>query len=118
MLDAYPQTTKHHRTVFKIGVGVFVVIALAVAVVMLRPLFGKSLAEIRYSRARARWCTRSGVGESAGAVHRVARLRFVQRADRFVIQQSPCADAEQPERFMWQFMRVSGLIMVILCLRT
>src|SRR5512147_2312708 len=46
MFDAYPQTTKHHRTVFKIGVGVFVVIALAVAVVMLRPLFGRSLAEI------------------------------------------------------------------------
>src|SRR5512136_2888566 len=41
--DFFPKTTKYHRTIFKIGAVIFVLVALAVSVVMLRPLLGMPL---------------------------------------------------------------------------
>lgn len=118
MFDAYPQTTKHHRTVFKIGAAIFVVISLAVAVVMLRPLFGRSLAEI------------FAVKSTGALVYALAIVLPVSLPVLYIAWRgsglangplivSPSSSRPTPlkngfERFMWQFMRLSGLIMMIL----
>ncbi|HZY41554.1 MAG TPA: succinate dehydrogenase, cytochrome b556 subunit [Anaerolineae bacterium] len=118
MFDAFPQTTKHHRTVFKIGVVIFGVIALAVAVVMLRPLFGKSLAEIFAVKS-------TGALVYALAIALPVALPVLYIAWRgsglasgpMLISQSSSRPAPMKngfERFMWQFMRLSGLLMVVL----
>jgi succinate dehydrogenase cytochrome b556 subunit len=118
MFDTFPSTTKHHRTVFKIGVAVFVVIVLAVAVVMLRPLFGRSLAEIFAIKS-------TGALIYALAIALPVALPVLYIAWRgsglasgpMLISQSnsrPAPMKNRFERFMWQFMRLSGLLMVIL----
>ena len=118
MFDAYPQTTRHHRTVFKIGVAIFVVIAAAISIVMLRPLVGKSLAEIFT-------VTSTGALVYALAIALPVGLPVLYIAWRgsglangpLLISQSSSRPAPMKsgfERFMWQFMRLSGLIMVVL----
>ena len=118
MFDAFPQTTKHHRAVFKIGAAIFGAIALAVAVVMLRPLFGRSLAEIFAIKS-------SGALVYALAIALPVALPVLYIAWRgsglasgpMLI--SPSGSRPAPvkngfERLMWQFMRLSGLLMVAL----
>ncbi len=118
MFDAFPQTTKHHRKVFKIGVGIFALISLAVAVVMLRPLFGRSLAEIFEVKS-------TGALVYALAIALPVALPVLYIAWRgsglasgpLLISPSNSRPAPMKngfERFMWQFMRFSGLIMVVL----
>ena len=118
LFDAYPQTTRHHRTVFKIGAAIFVVIALAVAVVMLRPLFGRSLAEIFAIKS-------TGALVYALAIVLPVSLPVLYIAWRgsglsnglLIVSSSssrPVPLKNGFERFMWQFMRLSGLLMVIL----
>ncbi|MBI5566893.1 MAG: hypothetical protein HY870_18490 [Chloroflexi bacterium] len=118
MFDAYPQTTRYHRTVFKIGAAIFVVIAAAISIVMLRPLLGKSLAEIFT-------VTSTGALVYALAIALPATLPVLYIAWRgsglssgpLLVSQSssrPAPTKNGFERFMWQFMRLSGLIMVVL----
>jgi succinate dehydrogenase / fumarate reductase, cytochrome b subunit len=118
MFDAFPQTTKHHRAVFKVGAAIFGAIALAVAGVMLRPMFGKSLAEIFAIK-------NTGALVYALAIALPVALPVLYIAWRgsglasgpMVI--SPSGSRPAPvkngfERLMWQFMRLSGLLMVAL----
>ena len=118
LFDAFPRTTKHHRAVFKIGVAIFGVLALAVAVVMLRPLLGKSLAEIFAIKS-------TGALVYALAMALPVTLPVLYIAWRgsglasgpMVI--SPSSSRPAPvkngcERLMWQFMRLSGLLLVVL----
>jgi succinate dehydrogenase cytochrome b556 subunit len=118
MFDAFPQTTKHHRAVFKVGAAIFGAIALAVAVVMLRPLFGRSLAEIFAIKT-------TGALVYALAIALPVALPVLYIAWRgsglasgpMLISQSSSRPAPVKngfERFMWQFMRLSGLLMVVL----
>ena len=46
MFDLFPRTTKYHRRVFMIGAVIFVLAALAISFVMLRPLIGMPLNDI------------------------------------------------------------------------
>jgi len=118
MFDTFPQTTKHYRTVFKIGVAIFGVIALAVAVVMLRPLFGRSLAEIFEVKS-------TGALIYALAIALPVALPVIYIAWRgsglasgpMLISPSSSRPAPMKngvERLLWQFMRLSGLLMVAL----
>ncbi len=118
MFDAYPQTTKHHRTVFKIGAAIFGVIALAVAVVMLRPLFGRSLAEIFAIKSTGALVYALAIVLPVGLPVLYIAWRGSGLSNGPLIV-SPSSSRPVPlkngfERFMWQFMRLSGLIMVIL----
>ena len=118
MFDTYPQTTKYHRTVFKIGVVVFIVVAVAISIVMLRPLLGKSLAEIFT-------VTSTGALVYALAIALPVALPVLYIAWRgsglstgpLMVSQSSSRPAPMKngfERLMWQYMRLSGLVMVIL----
>ncbi|CAG0945809.1 Succinate dehydrogenase 2 membrane subunit SdhC [Anaerolineae bacterium] len=118
MFDAYPQTTKHHRTVFKIGVAIFALISLAVAVVMLRPLFGRSLAEIFEVKSTGALVYALAIALPVGlpVLYIAWRGSGLASGPMLVSQSSsrPAPVKNGFERFMWQFMRLSGLIMVVL----
>lgn len=118
MFDAYPQTIRHHRAIFRVGVGVFVVITLAVAVVMLRPLFGRSLAEIFEIKSTGALVYALAIVLPVGLPVLYIAWRGSGLANGPLIV-SPSSSRPAPmkngfERVMWQFMRLSGLLMVVL----
>ncbi len=118
MFDTWPQTTKYHRTVFKIGTAIFILVAIAISVVMLRPLLGKSLAEILAIKS-------TGALMYALAIVLPVALPVLYIGWRgsglsvgpMIVSQSnsrPIPTKNGFERFMWSFMRLSGLLMVVL----
>ncbi len=118
MFDYWPQTTKHHRIVFRIGAAIFVLIALAVAIVMLRPLFSLSLAQIfEVKSAGSLIYALVIVLPVALPVLYIAWRGSGLSTGPMIVSPSSSRPAPTMSRFenlAWQFMRLSGVVMVLL----
>ncbi len=118
MFDLFPKTTKYHRTVFKIGAAVFVLIALAISVVMLRPLFGMPLSEILAVKSPGSliYALVIVLPVALPVLYLAWRGSGLATGPMMVSTTSsrPAPAANQFERFMWSFMRLSGFVMIFL----
>ncbi len=119
LFDLFPKTTKYHRTVFKIGAAIFVLFALAISVVMLRPLFGMPLSEILAVKSTGSliYALVIVLPVALPVVYLAWRGSGLATGPMMVSSSSsrpaPAA-ANQFERFMWSFMRISGFVMIFL----
>jgi len=118
MFDLFPKTTKHHRTVFKVGAAIFVLIALAISIVMLRPLIGMSLSDIFKVESTSTLIYALVIVLPVGlpVLYLAWRGSGLATGPMIVSQSSsrPAPTTSQFERAMWSFMRLSGFIMIIL----
>lgn len=118
MFDLFPKTTKYHRTVFKIGAAIFVLAAIAVSVVMLRPLFGMPLGEILAVKSTGSLIYALVIVLPVAVPVLYLAWRGSGLATGPMIVSStnsrPAPTTNQFERFMWLFMRVSGFVMIFL----
>jgi succinate dehydrogenase / fumarate reductase cytochrome b subunit len=118
MFDLFPKTTKHHRTIFKIGAAIFVLIALAISFVMLRPLFGMPLGDIFKieSTSTLIYALVIVLPVALPVLYLAWRGSGLATGPMIVSQSSsrPAPMTSQFERAMWSFMRLSGFIMIIL----
>ena len=93
MFDLFPKTTKYHRRVFMIGAVIFVLIALAISVVMLRPAVRDAAGRHLQSGKHEQLDLRAGdcvAGSAARALSGVARIGVGDRPDdRLAVQQPP-----------------------------
>lgn len=116
LFDFFPKTTRYYRQIFWLGVAIFLVTAPMIAYVMMRPVFGLSLAEI--------FASTNGIGYAALVVMPVALpvLYLTWRGMAMggkQVQLSESNSSLRPsasgfERWAWIFMRVSGLFLVVL----
>ena len=118
LFDLWPQTTKYHRTVFKIGAAIFILAALAMSLVMLRPLLGMPLSEILAVKSTGSlvYALVIVLPVALPVLYLAWRGSGLATGPMIVSPSSsrPAPTANQFERFMWVFMRVSGLVMVVL----
>jgi succinate dehydrogenase / fumarate reductase cytochrome b subunit len=116
LFDTWPKTTRYHRQIFWIEVALFVVLTPLIGWAMLRSVFGLSLQQI--------FASTNGIGYAALIVGPVALpvLYIAWRGSGLSngpLLVSASNSRLQPtkntfERLAWQFMRVSGVLMVIL----
>jgi succinate dehydrogenase / fumarate reductase cytochrome b subunit len=118
MFDLFPKTTKYHRRVFMIGVAVFVLVALAISFVMLRPLFGMPLGEIFKVDSTSSLIYALVIVLPVGlpVLYLAWRGSGLATGPMIVSQSSsrPAPTTSQFERAMWSFMRLSGFVMIFL----
>jgi succinate dehydrogenase / fumarate reductase cytochrome b subunit len=118
MFDLFPKTTKYHRRVFMIGVVVFVLVALAISFVMLRPLIGMPLGDIFKveSTSSLIYALVIVLPVALPVLYLAWRGSGLATGPMIVSQSSsrPAPTTSQFERAMWSFMRLSGFIMIIL----
>lgn len=118
MFDLFPKTTKHHRTIFKIGAAIFVLIALAISFVMLRPLIGMPLSDIFKVESTSTLIYALVIVLPVGlpVLYLAWRGSGLATGPLIVSPSSsrPAPTTSQFERAMWSFMRLSGFIMIIL----
>jgi succinate dehydrogenase / fumarate reductase cytochrome b subunit len=116
LFDTWPSTTKYHKQIFWIGLGIFVLATPMVGYAMLKSVFGLSLQEI--------FASMNGLGYALAIVLPVA-LPVLYVAWRgsglsngpLIVSQSNSRPAPQKntfERLAWQFMRISGVILIVL----
>ena len=119
MFDLFPNTTKYHRRVFMIGAVIFVLAAIAVSVVMLRPLFGMPLGEILAVRSTGSliYALVIVLPVALPVLYLAWRGSGLATGPMIVSPSSsrlaPAA-ANPFERAMWLFMRISGIVMIFL----
>src|SRR5512134_502800 len=118
MFDLFPRTTKYHRRVFMIGVVIFVLVALAISFVMLRPLIGMPLSDIFKVESTGTLIYALVIVLPVGLPVLFLAWRGSGLATGPIIvspsSSRPAPTANPLERFMWSFMRLSGFIMIIL----
>jgi len=118
MFDLFPKTTKHHRAIFKIGAAIFILIALAISFVMLRPLIGMPLNDIFKVESASTLIYALVIVLPVGLpVLYLAWRGSGLATGPMIVSQSSSRSApttSQFERAMWSFMRLSGFIMIIL----
>jgi succinate dehydrogenase cytochrome b556 subunit len=116
LFDFFPRTTRYHRQIFWIGLVVFVVLTPIIGYFMLRQMFGLSLQEI-FADLRSAPYAALIVGPVA-----IPTLFLAWRGAAMggkQVQLSPSNSSPRPmtsqfERWAWIFMRVSGLVMIVL----
>lgn len=118
MFDLFPNTTKYHRRVFMIGVVVFVLVALAISLVMLRPLLGMSLGDIFAVKSTSSliYALVIVLPVALPVLYLAWRGSGLATGPMVVSSTSsrPAPTANSFERLMWSFMRISGFVMIIL----
>ena len=116
--DLFPKTTKYHRTIFKIGAAIFVLIALAISFVMLRPLIGMPLGDIFAVKSTSTLIYALVIVLPVGlpVLYLAWRGSGLATGPMIVSSSSsrPSPTANQFERLMWSFMRISGFVMIFL----
>ncbi len=116
--DFFPTMTKYHRTIFKIGAVIFVLVALAVSLVMLRPLLGMPLGDIFkvQSTGSLIYALVIVLPVALPVLYIAWRGSGLANGPLIVSQSSsrPAPMANQFERAMWLFMRISGFVMIFL----
>jgi succinate dehydrogenase / fumarate reductase cytochrome b subunit len=116
LYDTWPGTTKHHKKIFWIGVGIFVLATPMVGYAMMKSVIGMPLDQI--------FASMNGIGYALAIVLPVA-LPVLYVAWRgsglsngpMIVSKSnsrPAPVKNSFERFMWQFMRISGVLLVVL----
>ena len=118
MFDLFPRTTKYHRRVFMIGAVVFVLAALAIGFVMLRPLLGMPLGDIFKVEGTGTliYALVIVLPVALPVLYLAWRGSGLATGPMIVSQSSsrPAPAANQFERAMWSFMRISGFVMIFL----
>jgi succinate dehydrogenase / fumarate reductase cytochrome b subunit len=118
MFDLFPRTTKYHRRVFMIGAVIFVLAALAISVVMLRPLLGMPLGDIFKveSTGTLIYALVIVLPVALPVLYLAWRGSGLATGPMIVSPSSsrPAPTANQFERAMWSFMRISGFVMIFL----
>ncbi len=118
MFDFFPRTTKYHRRVFMIGAVIFVLIALAISLVMIRPLFGMPLGDIFkvQSTGSLIYALVIVLPVALPVLYIAWRGSGLATGPMLVSSSSsrPAPTANQFERAMWSFMRISGFVMIFL----
>ncbi len=118
MFDLFPRTTKYHRAVFKIGAAIFVLVALAISIVMLRPLLGMPLNDIFAVKNTGTLIYALVIVLPVGlpVLYLAWRGSGLATGPMIVSSSSsrPAPTANPFERFMWSFMRISGFVMIFL----
>ena len=116
--DLFPKTTKYHRAIFKIGAVIFVLIAIAISIVMLRPLFGMPLNEILAVKSTGTlvYALVIVLPVALPVLYLAWRGSGLATGPMMVSSSSsrPAPTANQFERLMWSFMRISGFVMIFL----
>ncbi len=116
LYDTWPKTTKYHKQIFWIGVGLFVIATPMVGYAMMKSVLGMPLDKI--------FASMNGLGYALAIVLPVA-LPVLYVAWRgsglsngpMIVSNSnsrPAPAKNSFERFMWQFMRISGVLLVVL----
>jgi succinate dehydrogenase / fumarate reductase cytochrome b subunit len=115
LFDLFPQTTKHHRRIFWIGVGLFVVVTPLVAWAMMRSMNWSELFVIK-NPANAIYAAVIVVPVALPVLYIAWRGSGLSTGPMIVSSSSsrPAPTTNQFERLMWSFMRLSGLVMVVL----
>jgi succinate dehydrogenase cytochrome b556 subunit len=117
LFDYFPRATRYRNQIFWIGVALFVVLTPLIGFFMLRPIFGLSLPEI-FADLRSAPYAALIVGPVAIPV-----LYLLWRGTALSEGRKPILSASNSsapptasgfEQFAWGFMRVSGLILVVL----
>jgi succinate dehydrogenase / fumarate reductase cytochrome b subunit len=117
LFDYFPRTTRYRNQIFWIGVAIFVVLTPLIGFFMLRPLIGLSLPEI-FADLRSAPYAALIVGPVAIPV-----LYLLWRGTALSEGRKPILSASNSsapptasgfEKFAWGFMRLSGLILVVL----
>jgi len=117
LFDYFPGATRYRNLIFWIGVAVFVVLTPILAYAMMYRLIGMSLAEI--------FASTNGIGYAALIVGPVAlpvlyllwRGTALAEERRLILSASNSSRTPAGSRFealAWQFMRLSGLLLVVL----
>ena len=116
--DLFPKTTKYHRAIFKIGAVICVLIAIAISIVMLRPLFGMPLNEILAVKSTGTlvYALVIVLPVALPVLYLAWRGSGLATGPMMVSSSSsrPAPTANQFERLMWSFMRISGFVMIFL----
>jgi succinate dehydrogenase cytochrome b subunit len=118
MFDLFPKTTRYHRRVFMIGAVIFVLAALAISLVMLRPLLGMSLNDIFAVKSTSTliYALVIVLPVALPVLYIAWRGSGLSNGPLIVSSTSsrPAPAANQFERAMWSFMRLSGFVMIFL----
>jgi succinate dehydrogenase / fumarate reductase cytochrome b subunit len=118
MFDFFPRTTKYHRRVFMIGAVIFVLVALAISVVMLRPLLGMPLSDIFAVKSTNTliYALVIVLPVALPVLYIAWRGSGLANGPMIVSPSSsrPAPMTSQFERAMWSFMRISGFVMICL----
>jgi succinate dehydrogenase cytochrome b556 subunit len=118
MFDLFPKTTRYHRRVFMIGAVIFVLAALAISLVMLRPLLGMSLNDIFAVKSTNTliYALVIVLPVALPVLYIAWRGSGLSNGPLIVSSTSsrPAPAANQFERAMWSFMRLSGFVMIFL----
>jgi len=119
LFDYFPSTTRYRKSIFWIGVGLFAILTPVIGYFMLRAVFALSLAQI--------FASLDGIGYGALIVGPVAipvlyllwRGTALSEGRRPILSASnsaPAPSASRFEKLAWSFMRLSGLLLVVLVL--
>jgi succinate dehydrogenase / fumarate reductase cytochrome b subunit len=119
LFDYFPRTTRYRNAIFWVGVVVFVVLTPVIGYAMMRPVLGMSLQAI--------FASTNGIGYAALIVGPVALpvLYLLWRGTALSEGRTPVLSASYSsvaptssrfEELAWKFMRVSGLVLVVLVL--
>ncbi len=117
LFDYFPPLTRYRNPIFWIGVAIFAALTPLVGFFMLRPVFGMSLAQI--------FASTNGIGYAALIVGPLALpvLYLLWRGTALSEDRRPLLSASNSsappsasrfETVAWSFMRLSGLILVVL----
>jgi succinate dehydrogenase / fumarate reductase membrane anchor subunit len=116
LYDTWPSTTKYHKKIFWGGVAIFVLATPMVGYAMMKSVIGMPLNEI--------FASMNGLGYALAIVLPVAlpvlyvawRGSGLSNGPMIVSGSSsrPVPMKNSFERFMWQFMRISGVLLVVL----
>jgi len=116
LYDTWPGTTKYHKQIFWIGIGLFVIATPMVGYAMMKSVIGMPLNEI--------FASMNGLGYALAIVLPVAlpvlyvawRGSGLSNGPLIVSQSSsrPSPAKNTFERLAWQFMRISGVLLVVL----
>lgn len=119
LFDYFPSLTRYRKPIFWIGVALFVVLTPIIGYFMLSELFGMGLAEI--------FASMTGIGYASLIVGPLAipvlyllwRGSALSEGRRMILSASnstPAPTASRFEKLAWWFMRISGILLVVLVL--
>jgi succinate dehydrogenase / fumarate reductase cytochrome b subunit len=119
LFDYFPRLTRYRKQIFWIGVGVFVVLTPLIGYAMLREVFGKSLPEIFANLNNAPYAALIVGPVAIPVLYLFWRGSALSEGRKLILSASnsrAAPTASQFETVAWSFMRLSGLVLVIVVL--
>lgn len=119
LFDYFPRLTRYRNQIFWIGVAVFVVLTPVIGYFMLREVFGKSLQVIFANLTSAPYALLIVGPVAIPVVYLLWRGTALSEGRKPILSASnsaPAPSASRFEKLAWSFMRISGLVLVIVVL--